>query len=236
MSEPKPSNPKDAMGVQKAPMSCISASVLRECGLAMAEGALKYGRFNYRVVGVRATVYYDAALRHLMSWFEGEDIDPDSGISHLTKAMVSLAVLRDAMIQGKMEDDRPPASAMAPADLDAQMKLLLEKYGDRRPRHYTIADTMFEPFSTMADEARAAVEKRETYPLIDNFYDLKAWNVASWEIGKKCGISAIARQAGYEHLGIVYLHTADRVFKFAILDDNYYSFQGVEPLMEPSDG
>jgi hypothetical protein len=106
----KETNPKDAVGVKKAPFSTISAPVLAEIGVAMLEGARKYGRHNYRVSGIRYSVYYDAALRHLTSWWEGADIDPDSGLSHITKALASLSVLRDAMIQGKTVDDRPPAS------------------------------------------------------------------------------------------------------------------------------
>ena len=107
----KPTNPKDLCGVRKAPMSTVSAAVLAEVGVAMLEGAAKYGRHNYRAVGVRASVYYDATMRHLMAWWEGEDVDPDSGMSHITKAITSLVVLRDAMIQSKVEDDRAPSSA-----------------------------------------------------------------------------------------------------------------------------
>ena len=104
----KNSNPKDALGIKKTPMSTVSAPVLMEMGLAMLEGDRKYGRHNYRVIGVRSSVYYDAAMRHLMAWWEGEDIDPDSGISHVTKALSCLSVLRDAMINEKFTDDRPP--------------------------------------------------------------------------------------------------------------------------------
>lgn len=104
----KPSNPKDSVGIKKVPMSAVSGPVLMELGLAMLEGALKYGRHNYRTVGVRASVYYDAALRHLMAWWEGEDIDPDSGLSHLVKAIACLVVIRDSMIRGNWSDDRPP--------------------------------------------------------------------------------------------------------------------------------
>jgi hypothetical protein len=82
--------------------------VIGEIGLALTEGALKYGRHNYRVAGVRASVYFDAAWRHLAAWWEGEDLDPDSGLSHVTKAMAGLAVLRDSMIRGNWNDDRPP--------------------------------------------------------------------------------------------------------------------------------
>jgi len=104
----KPSNPKDAVGVAKPPSSTASQAVSAEVGLAMMEGARKYGRHNYRVIGVRSSIYYDACRRHIDRWWEGEDIDPDSGLSHITKAIASLYVLRDAMICGKMNDDRPP--------------------------------------------------------------------------------------------------------------------------------
>jgi len=46
-------------------------------------------------------------MRHLLSWWEGEDIDPESGVPHIVKAMASLFVLRDAMHMNKAEDDRP---------------------------------------------------------------------------------------------------------------------------------
>ena len=105
----KDTNPKDTIGVRKVPFSTIPAAVMAEVGLAMLEGAAKYGRHNYRVAGVRASVYYDAALRHLTAWWESEDVDPDSGLSHVTKAIAGLVVLRDAMMNGMMTDDRPPA-------------------------------------------------------------------------------------------------------------------------------
>lgn len=106
----KDTNPKDACGTGKIPFSTVPSPVIAEVGLAMLEGARKYGRHNYRVAGVRASVYYDAALRHLTAWWEGQDIDPASGLSHVTKALACLAVLRDSQIQGKCTDDRPPST------------------------------------------------------------------------------------------------------------------------------
>jgi hypothetical protein len=136
----KPTNPKDAVGVKKAPMSTVSSAVLAEVGVAMLEGALKYGRHNYRGVGVRASVYYDATIRHMFSWWEGEDKDPDSGMSHITKAIASLVVLRDAMIQSKVEDDRPPRSVDFYAGLNEKAAKLIDQYGSVQPYHYTIAN------------------------------------------------------------------------------------------------
>lgn len=108
MSKHKPTNPKDAVGIRKVSLSVVPAPVIAELGVAMLEGARKYGRHNYRAAGVRASVYYDAAFRHLAAWWEGEDIDPDSALSHVTKAIATLTVLRDSMMRGNWVDDRPP--------------------------------------------------------------------------------------------------------------------------------
>ena len=103
----KDTNPKDAIGVSKAPMSTVPCGVMLELGVAMLEGSLKYGRHNYRVAGVRASVYYDALFRHAMDWYEGNDVDPGSGLNHITKAIATLVVLRDAMQNDMVFDDRP---------------------------------------------------------------------------------------------------------------------------------
>ena len=138
----KPTNPKDAIGIRKAPLSTLPMGVVAEMGAAMLEGAAKYGRHNYRGVGVRASVYFDATMRHLISWWEGEDTDPDSGLSHVTKALVSLAVLRDAMMQSKCEDDRPPRSAPFYPELNDRCSAVLDKHADKNPKHWTIKDTL----------------------------------------------------------------------------------------------
>lgn len=105
----KDTNPKDAVGIRKVALHHVPCQPLMELGLAMGEGAIKYGSHNYRIAGVRASVYYDAALRHLMAWWEGEDNDPDSGLPHLVKAMACLCVIRDAVCNSNWVDDRPPS-------------------------------------------------------------------------------------------------------------------------------
>lgn len=127
----KDTNPKDSVGVRKPPHSTVSQSVMAEVGVGMLEGARKYGRHNYRVSGVRASVYYDATRRHLDSWWEGEDVDPDSGLSHVTKAICSLVVLRDAMIQGMVVDDRPPKVDVA--EHRKYLQKLVDEIFERHP-------------------------------------------------------------------------------------------------------
>lgn len=105
----KETNPKDALAGKKPRwFSFVPLRVLVGVGLAMNEGARKYGKHNYRKAGVLASVYVDAAVTgHLMPWFEGEDFDPESGLSHIDKAIASLMVLRDSMLGGNWVDDRP---------------------------------------------------------------------------------------------------------------------------------
>lgn len=131
--ETKPSNPKDVLAVRKPRwFSFLPLQVLAGVGLAMLEGAIKYGKHNYRAVGVRASVYVDAAVcGHLMRWYEGEDIDPDSGLSHIDKAIASLMILRDGMIQGNWVDDRPLKGQdmqVFMGDVQDAFDMIIEKY------------------------------------------------------------------------------------------------------------
>lgn len=109
-------NPKASVGLAKwRKFACIPQLVVVELGVAMTEGELKYGRHNFRTSRIHASTYIDASMGHIISWWEGEDRDPDSvaQLSHITKAIASLTVLRDAMIQGNMIDDRPPKGNLA---------------------------------------------------------------------------------------------------------------------------
>lgn len=125
----KESNPKDAVGTKRVPFSTLPARPAAEVGLAMLEGALKYGRHNYRAIGVRSSVYYDACLRHLTAWWEGEDIDPDSGLPHIIKAAACLFVLRDSQLIGNVVDDRPPSHESGwQKELNSMAVSLIDKY------------------------------------------------------------------------------------------------------------
>lgn len=129
----KETNPKDSIGIKKVPISVLPVPVLMEMALGLLEGACKYGRHNYRVSGVRASVYYDATFRHLGAWWEGEDLDPDSGLSHVTKAIDSLVVLRDAMIRDMWNDDRPPQTLGFVKGYNDKAKEILDQFPNPIP-------------------------------------------------------------------------------------------------------
>jgi len=56
----KPTNPKDALAVSKLPLHLVPDTVKLYAALAFAEGAAKYGGYNWRVAGVHASVYRSA--------------------------------------------------------------------------------------------------------------------------------------------------------------------------------
>lgn len=134
-SELKETNPKDAVGIRKVPIfSVFPAPVIGEVALGLFEGARKYGRHNFRESGVRASVYYDAVGRHIMAWWEGQDIDPHSGIHHISKAIAGLVVLRDSMMRGNWVDDRPPK--VAPGwveELNKKAEEIIERIPNPKP-------------------------------------------------------------------------------------------------------
>ena len=129
----KDTNPKDAIGCTKPPIANVPPSVISEVGMALAEGQYKYGGYNWRVIGVRASVYWDATFRHMKAWWEGEDTDPDSQLNHVTKAISALTVLRDAMIQENWTDDRPPRSKQTAKAVSDQYKQMLERLKSLQP-------------------------------------------------------------------------------------------------------
>jgi len=122
------SNPKDKIGQAKVSISVVPVEVILEIAAAIQEGALKYGKFNWRQQPVNGTIYTDAAFRHIASWMVREDIDPDSGIHHITKAIASLVILRDAIIQNTHEDTRPDGGMQIQPELNARIAALIVKH------------------------------------------------------------------------------------------------------------
>lgn len=141
-STSKPTNPKQAIGSTKVPLHLWPMTATAWGSLGLLDGALKYGRANWRVAGVRASIYYDALTRHVTKWFEGQDTDPDSGLPHLAHALACLAIVVDAQAAGVLNDDRQVKGGVLEMmdRLSEHVTRLQEKYADRHPHHYTIQD------------------------------------------------------------------------------------------------
>lgn len=106
-------NPKTAHGAQKIPLDLVPPSATYFLAQAFADGAKKYGPYNWRENGISASVYYAAAKRHMDRWWDGEDVAPDSGVHHVAHAMACMALILDSMTVNKLNDNRPPKGASA---------------------------------------------------------------------------------------------------------------------------
>lgn len=138
----KASNPKDAVGCDKVPLHLWPTSATIGGALALLHGMLQYGRSNWRAVGVKASIYHDALQRHAAAWWEGEDLDPDSGLPHLYHVLACAAILVDAGACGNLTDDRAyPGGYRSFIDsMTSHVKRLKELHEGKTPKHYTIGD------------------------------------------------------------------------------------------------
>lgn len=142
-TEPVTINPKDIIGSDKLPLHLWPEAASIFGALGLLEGALKYGRNNWRAAGIKYTVYIDAARRHLDALLEGEDTDPDSGLPHLSHALATLAIIVDASMTGKLIDDRNfngAAFRQLVQEMTPHVARLKALHADKDPKHWTIED------------------------------------------------------------------------------------------------
>jgi len=89
----------------KAPFGLLPTEALRHVAEVLSFGAEKYGTHNWRA-GFDHSRLYDAALRHIFSFIDGEDLDPESGKEHIAHAICGLMMLLESRSKGYGKDDR----------------------------------------------------------------------------------------------------------------------------------
>lgn len=115
-------NPKTRIGALKAPLQLIPPSAEVYMAEALADGAKKYGAYNWREEPISVSTYIGAMRRHLGAFWDGEDCAADSGVNHLAHVMACCALLLDSQSLGILNDDRPPAG---------NVDMLLESYVEK---------------------------------------------------------------------------------------------------------
>lgn len=137
-SDLKPTiNAKDREATTRLPLSLVPPGLRSWCALAMAEGDLKYGGFNFRATGVQASIYFDAMGRHMDKWFyHGEEVDPKTLVPHLANAAACLAILIDGIEQGNIIDDRPPTQPTTFYEKAERIVAHLQSIFPRRVKRY----------------------------------------------------------------------------------------------------
>lgn len=101
-------DPKAVSGSLKDPLQLLPTAFLRQTAHALKCGADKYGAYNWRTgEGIRASTYIGAIMRHLTQYMDGEDVDAESGQSHIAHIAAGCAILIDAERAHQLTDDRP---------------------------------------------------------------------------------------------------------------------------------
>lgn len=93
----------------------MSSAALIELSKVLEYGSRKYSPWNW-AKGLSYSRVVGAALRHLLAWKDGEDKDPETGLSHLAHAMCNLMFLLDYEDRDvkELDDRRPPDTRRKP--------------------------------------------------------------------------------------------------------------------------
>lgn len=110
--EVKDINPKDLAAISRVPLDLVPSTAIAWESLAFLEGHNKYGAYNWRVAGVSCSIYISAADRHLKKFWNGQDRDPVSLVHELASVRACCGIIIDAIVCGKLNDDRPPKAAI----------------------------------------------------------------------------------------------------------------------------
>lgn len=90
----------------KPRVDLIPGCSLTDAGIVFAYGAAKYAPDNWRK-GYAWSRIIGAALRHILAFKEGEDNDPESGLTHIGHALCCLMILSGLQRLHPDKDDRP---------------------------------------------------------------------------------------------------------------------------------
>lgn len=95
----------------KLSYSLLPIEVLKEVTKGLMVGRDKYGSWNW-TKGMDWSRAYDAAERHMKSWYQGEDYDVQDGHHHLAAAICNLMFLLYYQLHDVGEDSRPLAQKL----------------------------------------------------------------------------------------------------------------------------
>jgi len=103
----------------KPRMGLIDRHFKRVLAEVLTFGAKKYAAWNW-AKGMDWSRLIDAAYRHLDAWVDGENIDPESGISHLGHLACCVMFLTAYEARGLGNDDRPKWAPQIPEDRQSE--------------------------------------------------------------------------------------------------------------------
>lgn len=91
----------------KPPISLIPRIAMEQEAHVLAFGRKKYEAHNW-AKGMKWSRLIDALLRHAFAYADGEDLDPETGISHMAHVRCEAGFLLDYEKNHRELDDRRP--------------------------------------------------------------------------------------------------------------------------------
>jgi len=85
-------------------------SLLEIAEVAGTGAEAKYSRYNF-MLGYDWSLSFDALCRHLLAFWDGEDLDMESGLPHMAHVGWHAAALLTFMRRHPELDDRPPRAS-----------------------------------------------------------------------------------------------------------------------------
>ncbi len=92
----------------KARFDLIPAEPLEEIAAVLQHGLIKHGERGWLSEAFTFGRFFAAMMRHAWKWWAREDVDLDSGCSHLAHVAANALILRDLQLRRSSADDRPP--------------------------------------------------------------------------------------------------------------------------------
>jgi len=116
---------------EKPRMDLLPPKAIFEVAKVLGFGAEKYGPENWRLLDNLQGRYTAGALRHIFAHMDGEELDPESGTSHLAHALCCLLFKLEIELENVKIEKEEPREADLPehsaCDQSTESDLLRDK-------------------------------------------------------------------------------------------------------------
>ena len=93
---------------KKPKMNLLPPKAIVEVAKVLTFGAQKYGPENWKELEDLQNRYLAGALRHIFAHMDGEQLDPETGLSHMAHALCCLLFKLEIELENaKIEEERP---------------------------------------------------------------------------------------------------------------------------------
>ena len=115
---------------EKPKMNLLPPKAIVEISKVLTFGAAKYDAENWRKLDDLQNRYTAGALRHIFAHMDGEELDPETNLSHLAHAMCCLLFKLEIELEERAEKERPretDVSEYQARDQSAESDILTDK-------------------------------------------------------------------------------------------------------------